>query len=120
MNTNSLTDFLTSCADVLLLDEAEITVESVGSDGDTPLHVALWQGRTEMIPLLIEAGADVDAVGDMSETPLHVAVKQQNLPAVKAILSSGANRHLLSEFGQSARGMAMGMGGEIRKAFAGN
>lgn len=119
MNANLLSEFLTSCAYVLLIDESEITIGSVGSDGDTPLHVALWQGRTDIVPLLIEAGADVNAVGDMSETPLHVAVKQQNLQAVKAILNSGASCHFLSEFSQSPKGMAMEMGSEMREVFTG-
>lgn len=119
MNTNPLSEFLASCAYVLLIDESEITIRSVGCDGDTPLHVALWQGRTDIVHLLIEAGADVNAVGDMSETPLHVAVRQQSLQAVKAILNSGASCHFLSEFGQSPKGLAVEMGGGMKEIFAG-
>jgi len=118
MKINPLTDFLASCTDVLLLDEEKITAESVGIDGDTPLHVALWQGRTELVSLLIEAGADVNAVGDMSETPLHIALRKKNLSAIKEILSSGADMSLLSEFGQSPKGMAEEIGGEVKKLFA--
>ena len=120
MNNNTLADFLASCADVLMLDEAEVTAVSVGIDGDTPLHVALWQGKTALISLLVEAGADVNAIGDMSETPLHVAVHQQNIPAVKILLNSGANPILLSQFGKSARGLAYEFGGEMKKVLVGD
>ena len=91
MSTSELESFLASCAEVLLLDPSEVSATSHGVDGDTPLHVAVWQSNIKAVSLLIEAGADVDAKGEMSETPLHVALTQRNILAVKILLSAGAN-----------------------------
>ena len=117
MTQTALADFLVSCADVLLLEASDVTATSVGLDGDTPLHVALWQGNMDVVSLLIEAGADVDAKGDLSQTPLHVALSQRNLEGVKTLLSAGAKTELVSEFGHSQRQLAEEIGGDFHTAF---
>jgi ankyrin repeat protein len=117
MSELALKEFLASCADVLLLEEAQATVNSVGLDGDTPIHVALWQDKPEILSLLITAGADVNATGDMSETPLHVTLHQRHLKAVKELLSAGANPEAISELGRSPKQIAFEIGGEFHRAF---
>jgi hypothetical protein len=54
-------------------------------DGSTPLWLAVWKGRVEVIRLLVESGADLEIPrGDVS-TPLHMACKTGNV-AVAAFL----------------------------------
>ena len=116
----TLDQLLSSCSEILFpaeMGEALIHINSRGSDGDTPLHVMLWQKNTYGALLLIEAGADVNAAGDMSETPLHVAVSRGNITVVEALLKSGANPAAKSEFGKSAKEMAVELGGEMQRCF---
>ncbi|MEM1272743.1 MAG: ankyrin repeat domain-containing protein [Pseudomonadota bacterium] len=116
-----LKEILAACSDALFpaeLGAAPATLDSRGSDGDTPLHVMLWRKDVYAVLKLIEAGADVNAVGDMSETPLHIAARQENLIVVEALLNAGANVSSVSEFGQSPSDIAQSLGGEIARLFA--
>lgn len=111
---------LASCSIVMFPTEggsASVVIDSRGHDGDTPLHVVLWQSNLMAVQLLIDAGAKVNACGDMGETPLHVAVRQQNEGAVVALLRAGADPTLRSEFGQSAKDLADNIGGKIKRVF---
>jgi ankyrin repeat protein len=64
--------------------------ESVNSNwGDTPLHMAVQDGREQIVRVLIARGADVNRANDRGNTPLHRAVEYPNL--VTALLDAGAN-----------------------------
>ena len=42
-------------------------------DEDTPLHLAAWQGHSQIVTLLIEAKAEIDARNSVSSVPvLHL------------------------------------------------
>lgn len=119
MPQNRLSDFLRSCTDVLVVEADEITAKTVGISADTPLHIAVSQGRTELIAPLTAAGADVNAKGDMSETPLHLAVVRRNVLAITLLLDAGADPTLRSEIGRRPVDMAREIGGEIAACFVG-
>jgi ankyrin repeat protein len=55
-----------------LLDQ---TVERDGHGGWTPLHVAVAEGRPDVVRVLVEAGADLTARTDDQRTPLHLALQ---------------------------------------------
>ncbi|MEM9395314.1 MAG: ankyrin repeat domain-containing protein [Pseudomonadota bacterium] len=115
-----LEDILASCSETLFpaeLGAARVTLDSRSSDGDTPLHDALWRDDTYAVLRFIEAGADVNAQGNMLETPLHIAVRKKNLAVVEALLSAGADVSIMSEFGQSPKSLAEAEGGSLRRLF---
>jgi ankyrin repeat protein len=60
------------------------TVERDGQGGWTPLHLAVAEGRADVVRLLVEAGADLTARTEHSRTPLHVAL--QFCPPLVALL----------------------------------
>jgi ankyrin repeat protein len=77
----------------------------------TPLHLAAFHGRTEIIDLLIAHGADVNARDLTATSPLHAAVvagKQGE--AVRMLLDRGADLHAINEEGQSALHLAAATG----------
>ena len=51
------------------------TVERAGQDGWTPLHLAVAEGRAEVVRLLAEAGADLSARTEHGRDPLHTALE---------------------------------------------
>ncbi|NEK57363.1 ankyrin repeat domain-containing protein [Geodermatophilus sabuli] len=51
------------------------TVERGGDGGWTPLHLAVAEGRTDVVRLLVDAGADLAARTDHDRTPLHTALE---------------------------------------------
>ena len=116
----TLDEILASCSDVLFpaeIGQAPAHVNSVGSDGDMPLHVMLWRDDTEAALMLLKAGAKVNAIGDMSETPLHIAIQQENFVAAEALLRAGADPDAISEFGETPRTMAMKAGPKLLSLF---
>lgn len=63
--------------------------ESYNSNwGDTPLHLAVQDGREEIAKLLIAHGADVNRANDRGATPLHRAVVYPGLMTL--LLDAGA------------------------------
>jgi ankyrin repeat protein len=51
------------------------TVERAGQDGWTPLHLAVAEGRPDIVRVLVVAGADLNARTEHHRTPLHVALE---------------------------------------------
>jgi ankyrin repeat protein len=65
------------------------TVERDGQGGWTPLHVAVAEGRADVVRLLVGAGADLAARTEHRRTPLHVAL-EHSPDLVPLLLESGA------------------------------
>ena len=93
------------------------TIDSVGYDGDSPLHVVAWRNDLDAVQVLIDAGANVNAQGEMNETPLHVAVRQRHVLMVSAMLDAGARPDIRSEFGDTPKELALQEGGSVARLF---
>ena len=52
-----------------------VTVERDGQGGWTPLHLAVADGRSDVVRVLVDAGADLTARTEFNRTPLHVALQ---------------------------------------------
>jgi ankyrin repeat protein len=114
----TLNEVLKSTSDSLFpveLGKAEVRIDSVDCDGETPLHVLIWRGDAEGALLLIENGANIDAVGDMGETPLHVAISKNEKRVINALLEAGARTDIVSEFGQTQAEKARQYGVSLRE-----
>ena len=51
------------------------SVERDGQAGWTPLHLAVAEGRPDIVRILVDAGADLTAHTETHRTPLHVALE---------------------------------------------
>ena len=73
-------------------DAAEADPNAPGSDGRTPLQVALEDGNVEDIKSLLRRGADANTPGSDGRTPLLLAV-EEFLPvdALRALVEAGAD-----------------------------
>ena len=54
-----------------LLLERGAYVDAQRNDYSTPLHLASYNGKPEIVHLLLDRGADANAESDIEETPLH-------------------------------------------------
>ena len=61
--------------------------------GDTPLHVAAWEGYTETVAALLKDGANPNAQNEWGDTPLHVAAGKGRAAVVTALLVPGVDRN---------------------------
>ncbi len=71
----NLHDFLTHLSsEPGWLHAGPVTPVTRASNGDTPLHAAIWARDDEAARQLIDAGADVNAPGEDDYTPIHAAL----------------------------------------------
>ena len=75
----------------LLTIEGKAQLEARDEKGQTPLHLAAWEGQTNTAKTLLALGANKEAKDNDQCTPLHLAAWQGNLATVKELVSQGAN-----------------------------
>lgn len=74
------------------------------SDGFSPLGIACFFGRADIVRLLVKKGANVNQASNnaMKVAPLHSAVAIQNLEIVQFLLDNGAEINAAQESGVTA------------------
>jgi ankyrin repeat protein len=85
---------------------ASADATSWANSGWSPLHVAVGQGNTEVMRVLVERGVDVAAQADDGWTPLHVAVDQGNADVVRILIEHGADARVRANDGRTPLQMA--------------
>jgi ankyrin repeat protein len=79
-------------------------VESVSL---TPLTVAIQNGRSDLVPILLKSGAHVNwQDSEHGATPLMLAVATKQADIVKQLLAAGADRTIKSKNGKTALDLA--------------
>ena len=74
-----------------ILASGESEIDAVDSaEGYTATHYASWDGREEILSLLLAHGAAVDPVGKDGRTPLHLASANGRTGCVRILLDHGA------------------------------
>jgi len=89
-----------------------VKVNAHNDKQQTPLHLAAWSGRVDIIELLVNNQATVDAVDVEASTPLNLAVSKNHDMAVQILLRMNAdalrrNRHHLMPLQQACAAGAL-------------
>jgi hypothetical protein len=74
----------------LIEEGADVNVRNTDSDAYTPVHYAAWDGKDEILKVLLDAGGDPDTIGGDGATPLHLAASLGRIHSVELLLSAGA------------------------------
>lgn len=69
------------------------------SYGQTPLHLAVWEGLTNTTKLLLSKGANPNIQDRPGHTSLHYAVARDNVEIVSMLITSGADIHKTDSYG---------------------
>lgn len=77
-------------------------------DGDTPLHIAIAHGNTQLVEYLISLMSclTLDIYNNLKQTPLHLAVITEQPCIVEKLVSAGANVNLPDRNGQTPTHLA--------------
>nr|WBG54459.1 tankyrase-like protein [Austinograea rodriguezensis] len=74
----------------------KVALNTQGSLGHTPLHIAVLEHRLKLLQLLLTAGADTNTEDHLGHSPLVSAARDERLGAVALLLAAGARtRHLI-------------------------
>eukprot|EP01130_Rhizamoeba_saxonica_P010969 TRINITY_DN4533_c0_g1_i1.p1 TRINITY_DN4533_c0_g1~~TRINITY_DN4533_c0_g1_i1.p1 ORF type:complete len:107 (-),score=30.32 TRINITY_DN4533_c0_g1_i1:148-468(-) len=76
---------------VSLLDQGNVTIDSVNESQSTLLHWAVDRGNLELTEILIDMGSNINFQNENGETPLHIAVLCEYDDIVKLLLEKGAD-----------------------------
>lgn len=76
-------------------------VNTIDTDGDTLLYIALWtvDNNADIAMLLVERGVDINAKGEYGYTLLHLAVVEDQSDIVKFLLEKNADVNVTDEDG---------------------
>ncbi len=119
-----------ACVVKLALAGARLDSHSKWTSGNTPLHMAVWNGHRDCVLGLADAGEasnqryGLDQQNEEGDTPLHFAVMSGDIVMVELLCSLGSDPTLKNSQGQTALDQAVADGGTdsanvIRKYAAG-
>ncbi|GMU19397.1 MAG: hypothetical protein AMXMBFR12_05890 [Candidatus Babeliales bacterium] len=82
-----------------------------GAEGFTPLAIAAYEGRVQLIPILLRFGARIDTRDNQRNTPLmlaaRVADQNDSVAVSKALLNAGIDINAQNNAGETALARAV-------------
>ena len=85
----------------VITSTCECNINVRDHNGDTPLHIAIKSGLTNIVQTLVQAGADINLVDDKGYPPLHIAAADGNMELVSLLIESGVNVDFKDDHGNT-------------------
>ena len=82
-----------------LLDKDPFLAHVKDKTGCTPILLAAYMGRNEIVSLLISLNVSIQDKDATGESPLHIAAVMNNKELAQLLLSNGANRYARDDAG---------------------
>ena len=73
-----------------LINENPEVVNAQNTINQTPLHIAAYNGHTNVATILLDHGANIDAQDDFNQTPLHAAAYNGHAAVATVLLDHNA------------------------------
>lgn len=67
-----------------------VGLSTVGSKGQTPLHISVELGNRSITKLLLEKGANLEVADNLGRTPLHISLEKNENSITRLLLEEGA------------------------------
>lgn len=80
-----------------------VSPESRGSDGDTPFHMAAYDGDIDAVRVMLPWVANIDVEGDIGNSPLHYAVLNNKPDMARFLIRHGADCGKKNDYGDTPR-----------------
>lgn len=96
-------------SDRLDLLSDEVDLNALNEHGETPLHVAILEGRTSLVPTLLEHGASVKTSHPSGWSSLQLALQRNDGEMVDELLKYGADPNRLGPEGRSTMDLVMAL-----------
>jgi quinoprotein dehydrogenase-associated probable ABC transporter substrate-binding protein len=93
-----------------LLTKKGADINAKGDDGEAPLHLAVTNGDTEMIALLLDGKADINAPDGDGYPPIALAAARNKVAVIKLLASRGADLEAAIKGGYTPLFVAIGEG----------
>lgn len=77
----------------------KVALNTQGSLGHTPLHIAVLEHHLKLLQLLLTAGADTNTEDHLGHSPIVSAARDENLGAVALLVAGGARTKQLIQGG---------------------
>jgi len=88
INWASMEDGLNTVEQIVARDKQAVNQKN--DDGETPLHLAAYMGKLEIVIYLVSQGADLNATDNYLQTPLHEAAYQARTEIADFLISNGS------------------------------
>jgi integrin-linked kinase len=83
------------------LDNIENDISIVDDHGFSLLHWACWDGRLNIVDLILKQGGKIDCVNNANDTPLHEASKHGHLDVVNYLIKNKAPLNVTNTHGNT-------------------
>jgi ankyrin repeat protein len=78
------------------------TLNESGEMGRTPLELAAWSGKADVVSFLLDRGADPNLCDSFGLTPLNCAAMRGDVESMTVLLQHGADINRLDSHGRTA------------------
>jgi len=81
-------------------------MEATSLNGNTAMHLAAWNGKTNVIRLLLDSGAYIDWKDSVEQTCLHLAAQRGHFETLEELLGRGADVYARDALGRTVLQLA--------------